>query len=188
MKGLVPLVIVLFLAACDNDKVPPRPLPAKPTVEAPAPAAARQASVPPVPAQTPGEARQPENEGSEPEKIEPEKIVVEVEPEPAGKADKLPSQRVAAQAPKPAVSAAAPAKKIPVEHVELPDPKLDLSLPEDWAEELQPEQTAQNEQLLPPLFGSDEHTGVQMSGSLLPGENEGEALIDGAQINFEIKR
>jgi len=184
MKWSLLLGMVLFLTACDDDKVPPQPLPPKPTVEAPAAAAKPPALVLPAPADPPGEARLPKSEAQE-----PEKIAVEIEPAPAGSDDTLPSRRVSPQAPKPVVSAAPPAKKqVPVERVELPDPELDLSLPEDWTEELQPEQTATNKQLLPPLFGSEEHSGVQMSGSLLPGQTEGEALIDGAQINFEIKR
>lgn len=179
MKWLGLLCVASLLAACD-DEVPSRPLPpAKPTVEAPA-AAKPELSVIPVRAEVRDVERQPA-------KLE---IDVNARPAAGGEEQKLPSPRTSTRPPKAVVAAATPAKKtVPVEKVRLPDPELDLSLPDDWAEELEPEQTAQNMDLLPPLFGSDEHSrSVQMSGSLLPGETEGEALIDGAQINFEIKR
>ena len=73
----------------------------------------------------------------------------------------------------------------------MPEAELDLSLPEDWAEELEPghgEDTA-SMQLLPPLFESREaNNSVQMSGRLLQGLQEDDPLIDGAEINFELKR
>jgi hypothetical protein len=79
--------------------------------------------------------------------------------------------------------------KTKLEKVELPEPDLDLSLPDDWAESLDPAEKPASLSLLPPLFeSSQESRSLQMSGELLPGTAEDEALIDGAQINFELKR
>ncbi|WP_217474677.1 hypothetical protein [Stutzerimonas stutzeri] len=123
-----------------------------------------------------------------------EKPAIEIELEPVADeaSDKLPSEQVAATKPAPAAAApTSPKKKVAVEHVELPEPELDLSLPEDWAEELEPEdrEDTASMQLLPPLFETGESDkSLQMSGRLLQGLREEDALIDGAEINFELKR
>ncbi len=180
MKWLSVLLALPFLSACDGDKLPPQPgPPAKPEVESIAGNREPVASFEPVPAL--GRA---ESEDGEPANIE-----VELEPVTAGDPEKLPSERiVSASPPKPTATASAK-KEVAVERVELPEPELDLSLPEDWAEELEPDQDTASMRLLPPLFESSESSrSVQMSGRLLPGLEQDEALIDGAEINFELKR
>jgi hypothetical protein len=168
MKLLVFLLALSLLSACDGDNVPAEPGP-------PAPPKVRVASEQ-APLATPVE-----REAS----VRP-KLKVELEPVTAGDPDELPSERVA-----PATKSAAPVapkKAVAVENVELPEPKLDLSLPEDWSEQLEPGQDATTMNLLPPLFDSGDSRSLQMSGRLLPGIEHDEALIDGAQINFELKR
>ncbi len=172
MKWSSLLLALLVLSACDRDDLPsqPRP-PASPEVRSPVD---QKAVIPPAPTQRDTET--------------PPKIEVEIEPVTAGDPEELPSERVV-PATEPKTVSAAPKKKVAVEQVELPEPELDLSLPEDWTEELEPEQDAAALQLLPPLFESGENSrSVQMSGSLLPGLERDDALIDGAQINFELKR
>lgn len=172
MKRSSLLLALLFLSACDGDDLPSRPAPpAAPEVQS---SVDREAATPPAPA--PRQADTPPN------------IEIELEPVTAGDPEELPSERVVPAAEPKAVSAV-PKKKVVVEQVELPEPELDLSLPEDWAEELEPDQSAATLQLLPPLFESDtDSRSVHMSGSLLPGLERDDALIDGAQINFELKR
>lgn len=157
------LLALLFLSACDGDDLPSQPdPPAAPEVQPPVD---RNAATAPVQRET----------------DTPPKIEIELEPVTAGDPEELPSERV--------VPATEPKKKVAVEQVSLPEPELDLSLPEDWAEELDPAQDTAAMKLLPPLFESGEDSrSVQMSGSLLPGLERDDALIDGAQINFELKR
>ncbi|WP_219807524.1 hypothetical protein [Stutzerimonas stutzeri] len=113
---------------------------------------------------------------------------IESEKEPTLAANpEQPSTEPSAPAPKAKPSASVPKTKL--EKVELPEPDLDLSLPDDWTESLDPAEKPASLSLLPPLFeSSQESRSLQMSGELLPGTAEDEALIDGAQINFELKR
>lgn len=169
MKLLMFLLALSLLSACDGDNVPAEPSP-------PQPPKVRVANSEQAPLSTPVE-----SEDSAPPKIE-----IEIEPVTAGDPDELPSDRVT-PATKPAAPVA-PKMKVAVEDVELPEPKLDLSLPEDWSEQLEPGQDATTMNLLPPLFDSGDSRSLQMSGRLLPGMEHDDALVDGAQINFELKR
>jgi len=170
MKWSSLLLAMLFLVACDGDDLPSQPgPPAAPEVQS---SVDRNAATGPVQRETDA----------------PPKIEIELEPVTGGDPEELPSERVV-PATEPKAVSAAPKKKVAVEPVKLPEPELDLSLPEDWAEELEPAQDAAASKLLPPLFESGEDSrSVQMSGSLLPGLEHDDALIDGAQINFELKR
>lgn len=170
MKWSSLLLALLFLVACDGDDLPSQPgPPAAPEVQ---PLVDRNAATGPVQRETDA----------------PPKIEIELEPVTAGDPEELPSERVV-PATEPKAVSVVPKKKVAVEQVKLPEPELDLSLPEDWAEELEPAQDAAASKLLPPLFESGEDSrSVQMSGSLLPGLEHDDALIDGAQINFELKR
>ncbi|WP_181296681.1 hypothetical protein [Pseudomonas sp. Q2-TVG4-2] len=176
MKWLSLLLALPFLGACDGDKLPSQPSPpAKPEVQATAGSRAPASPLGTV-----------ESDGGEPPNVE-----IELEPVAGGDSEELPSERiVSVPEPEPVVPTPDTAKKeIAVEEVELPEPELDLSLPEDWAEELDPAQNTATMRLLPPLFESSENSrSLQMSGRLLPGLEQDEALIDGAQINFELKR
>lgn len=182
MRWLSLLLALPFLGACDGDKLPSQPgAPAKPEVRSGV--VDRGPAAPLEPAPDPALGRV-ESEVGKPPKIE-----IEVEPVTAGDPETLPSERVVpTPEPKP-VAPPAPKKDVAIERVELPEPELDLSLPEDWAEELEPDADTASIRLLPPLFNSGESSrSVQMSGRLLQGLNEDEALIDGAQINIELKR
>lgn len=121
-------------------------------------------------------------------RVGPVSIESENEPALAANPEQPPAEPIApTPAPKAKPSAAVPKTKL--EKVELPEPDLDLSLPEDWTESLDPVEESTSLSLLPPLFeSSQESRSLQMSGELLPGAPQDEALIDGAQINFELKR
>lgn len=179
MKWLSLPLALLLLSACDNEKLPPRPEPpAPPKVETHADSPAPAVFV------LPETALEKEIAG---ENKEPPPVQVEVEPVTAGDPEKLPSERVAPVAS--TKSAPKAKKKVAVEQVEIPKADLDLSLPEDWATDGEPEENSASISLLPPMFGSGESSrSVQMSGTLLPGMAGDDAVIDGAQLNFELKR
>ncbi len=191
MKHLWLFCVALLVAACDADKVPDRPAspPAKPTVERSAESASKPNPAAPRVSSAPGESA---GEPAEP----PSALEVTLDPLPEGDPETLPSKRTeeasAASkrpAPAPVPEPVKKGKAVAVEKVDLPEAELDLSLPDDWTEELEPEQEAASSDLLPPLFGAEERSGgVQLSGRLLPGDTENEALIDGAELNFEFKR
>ena len=117
----------------------------------------------------------------------PESIEIETESALVANSELTPAEPAA---PPPKVKAApATAPRTKLEKVELPEPDLDLSLPEDWTESLGPADEPTSLSLLPPLFESSQDSrSLQMSGELLPGMAQDEAIIDGAQINFELKR
>jgi len=170
MRWLLLLAIPL-IAACDGEKVPDDPvLPEPPKVVSSTTTAVAPATA------------QPEPDVPDP----PEEIKIELAPVTEGDSEQLPSERVVPP-PKPKPATAAVSKK-QVEDVELPEPELDLSLPDDWSETLGPADEATSMTLLPPLFESSKDSRLQLSGELLPGAAQDEAIIDGAQINFEIKR
>ncbi len=179
MKWLYLPLALLVLSACDSEKLPPRPeTPPTPKVEAPVDTPKPQESLSLVPEPTLGDLQ--DDDGKPPE------IQTDVEPVTAGDPETLPSERVApAAAPKPAV--AKTKKEVPVEQVEIPEVELDLSLPEDWATNSEPEQNTASISLLPPMFGTERARSVQLSGSLLPALDRDDE-IDGAQLNFELKR
>ncbi len=175
MKWSSVLVVLPLLGACDGDKLPEQPgPPARPEVEA---AGNHQ-----PPAALPARARDEDDA--------PPDLKIEVEPVTAGDPDALPSERVVrAPAPPDPVTPVPTKKRVAVERVELPAPALDLSLPDDWAEALEPAPDTTSIRILPPLFESAEGSrSMQMSGSLLPGVEQSETLIDGAQINIELRR
>lgn len=168
------LLVALLLGACDeraaDDTRPDR---------APVAPAAQQQAQPDKPAEL--RISVPAIDGQTEEKPAVEISLPEPAPAPAQPA---PPQETPEPAPQPK-----PAPPVqPVEQVELAAPELDLSLPEDWVEELAEPANAAAEPLLPPLFGPDGQAPVQMSGRLIPGEQENEPLIEGAEIQFEIKR
>ena len=69
------------------------------------------------------------------------------------------------------------------------EPVLDLRLPEELAEELKPAPSSESIRLLPPLFDTGESSrSMQIGGRLISGEAEDESLIEGAEIQFELKR
>lgn len=167
-----------IISACEGDKVPDEPAvaqppqitaPSSPDIAEPALSAPDEPAAPADPVDS---------------TVEPIEIEIELEPVAPGDADKLPSERTV-----PAPKAKPAATKKAVEDVELPDAELDLSLPDDWPEELDANEEQTSMSLLPPLFDSGRSPGsVQMSGELLPGAAQDDDMIDGAQINIEFKR
>jgi hypothetical protein len=180
MKWLSVLFALPVLAACDGDKLPSQPEPpAKPEVKSTVGNPEPAATLEPAPTLGPDASE----EGA------PPNIEIEIEPVTTGDSEELPSERIVSETPPKPVARAPAKKEVAVERVELPEPELDLSLPEDWTEELEPEQDTASMQLLPPMFESSKGSrSVQMSGRLLPGLEPDETSIDGAQINFELKR
>ncbi len=96
----------------------------------------------------------------------------------------------AVEAPDPAPPPSPPKRSTPPpEKVELPEPELDLHLPEELVEELTPGSNDESMRLLPPLFeGSRPSRSMQIGGRLISGDTEDEELIEGAEIRLEFKR
>lgn len=177
MRWLLVLTLPL-IAACEGDKVPDKPaVPTPPKLDAPL----VNEAVRPEPVELPAQAE------SGPAPID---IDIEVEPVPvSGDQQQLPSERVAPAPSPPAKPAAAAVAKQKVEKVQLPEADLDLSLPEDWHEALDTSDDQASMSLLPPLFEPSRNPrSMQMSGELLQDLPQTDAIIDGAQLNFEFKR
>lgn len=178
MKWLSLPLALFALSACDSEKLPPGPdSPPMPKVEIPA--EIPKPAEPLLPEPTVGNLNSDQGE--------PPDLQVDIAPVTTGELAQLPSEQVA-PAPPSEPTPQSVKKKVAVEHVEVPEAELDLSLPEDWAENTEPEQNSASMSLLPPLFDSGERSrSLQMSGNLLPAL-DGEEVIDGAQLNFELKR
>jgi hypothetical protein len=166
------LLVIPLIGACDADKVPDAPtVPARPEVVTSASEVAAPATAKPEPSSA--DTR--------------ESVDIEVPAAAEGTLDELPSERVSPPTRPKAASTAVAEKK--VEEVKLPEPELDLSLPDEWSEAIEPADEATSMSLLPPLFESSKETrSLQMSGELQPGAAHDETLVDGAQLNFELKR
>lgn len=83
----------------------------------------------------------------------------------------------------------------PVEDVTLAKPKLDLSLPRELVESLEPEAkqkaTAKSESgLLPPMFAEKENVQqpFQLSGRVISNELERNSGIEGAELQFHFRQ
>lgn len=162
-KPLCLVCALLLVAACDDKAAPPA-APASPTGEQPpTPRTAVQA---------------------------PPDLQIEVKPAPQQAPEAKPEVKISIAKPpaKAAEDKARLAQKVKeIEEVELSEPKLDLSLPDDWAKELEASESAPSLSLLPPLF-SEPAPAVHMSGRLITSEEDDEQLIEGAEIQFEFKR
>lgn len=116
--------------------------------------------------------------------VAPVEQAAETEPPPVQISIPEPEPQPAAR-PRPA-PAKQPEKPAGVELVE---PVLDLRLPDELAEELMPAPSSESIRLLPPLFDTGEPSrSMQIGGRLISGEAEDESLIEGAEIQFELKR
>ncbi len=93
----------------------------------------------------------------------------------------------AEQAVRPPETAPEKIASKPVDDVEVEAPEIDLSLPKDWAEELEPVEPVAEPALLPELFDGAEGDRIGMSGRLIPGEAD-DSLVDGAELRIEIRR
>lgn len=188
-----PSLIVLLLAllsACDSADSPPKP--ADPVadasavsapVAAPATAAKKARSL--VPAGAPVEADpefKPEIQLPKPEKIEPHAQAAPIEPK-ALETPEAPKKPQAAQPPRPSSKAVAVVKS-PV-----PAAKLDLSLPKEVLENLEPVNAADemDSALLPQLFNEKvAENPFQLNGRLITKDRQDD--IEGAELQFEFKR
>ncbi|MES2818391.1 MAG: hypothetical protein V4812_05320 [Pseudomonadota bacterium] len=206
------LVVMLgLLSACDSAETPVPNPPKAPTVEAPekapAPPEAKTAVAPsaPVAAKAPAV---PQAERQAERLAEPQAAPLTVEPAvefdpalqlPTSKAeepDAMPAPVEKPPAPvqekpaeKKAVARRQPSKAVPVEQAKLPDVPLDLSLPQDMLDKLQPvdAQASMDPELLPPMFDEKpDQDPFQLNGRLLTRERQDE--IEGAELQFEFKR
>jgi hypothetical protein len=66
--------------------------------------------------------------------------------------------------------------------------KLDLSLPEELVERLEPLEPATDAELLPRFFENDEQEFFKLHGRLITNEGDGGQGLDGAELRFEFKR
>lgn len=64
---------------------------------------------------------------------------------------------------------------------------LDLSLPEELLEAVEPGESLQLEPVLPSLFGHDIKRDYRLNGRLIESDN-GEHLVEGAELRLEIRR
>ena len=169
------IALLLCLAGCDK---PENVAPASPVVPVAVPEVPAAAAVPtaadPVPASAPAG------------------------PESAP----LPTPVVKAQTPRPKPAASKPASKSSATSQKLAPLPLDLSLPHDLVDQLEPGEPIPDivprPRLLPPLFGEKpaEPSAFQLSGKLITNDLDREKLesdnfldkVEGAQLNFEFRK
>ncbi|BAN49499.1 hypothetical protein [Metapseudomonas resinovorans] len=160
-------LVLALLAACDKEApTPPKAPPAPPPLSS-SPQPEPAAPVEPV---APPAAPEPPPPPA---------------PAPAPKSIPQPPTPAKPKEPSVAVSVKAP----------LPKAKLDLSLPEELVEQLQPriaEDEAPRQPLLPPLFVQKPaaESPFQLNGKLLTNEREDDywRSVEGAELQFEFKR
>lgn len=114
----------------------------------------------------------------------------------------LPAPAVKVQAPRPKSVASKPASKSTATSQKLAPLPLDLSLPHDLVDQLEPGEPIPDivprPRLLPPLFGEKpaEPSAFQLSGKLITNDLDREKLesdnyldkVEGAQLNFEFRK
>ena len=114
---------------------------------------------------------------------------------PAKKA--TPAKKAAAKVKKRAPISSKSKSAREIAKTKLPPVPIDLSLPEDMAEELKPEGTVtlpKREGILPQMFGDKGNEAFQLNGRLISNEmqlqlrNEERRDVDGAALEFEFKR
>ena len=174
------IALMLCLSGCDEpkDAVPLAPAPPVEVLDvAEVPAAVTRLDVP-VPTPTP--------------------VGVPAQPESAP----LPAPVVKAQTPRPKPAASKPASKSSATGQKLAPLPLDLSLPHDLVDQLEPGEPIPDivprPRLLPPLFGEKpaEPSAFQLSGKLITNDLDREKLesdnlldkVEGAQLNFEFRK
>jgi len=98
-------------------------------------------------------------------------------------------------ASKPAPKLAKQPSTVPVEKTKLPKAQLDLRLPEELVERLEPESQTKgplSEQILPPLFREKTapKSPFQLNGRLITNDREDDywRSVEGAEVQFEFKR
>lgn len=203
--------LTAWLAGCD-----PTPEPAKAPARAPEPAAAPAEAPPSAPqSQAPEPVEQTESleqaEPAEPAQQEVEAPAREQEVAGSGYSVRAPVKAAPIAAPVPPRPRASPPAQPSGSHAskprpsvaeqELPPIRLDLSLPRELVDELEPGQPLVEEKpLLPPLFIEKEAKPApfQLSGQLITNERDRSRSeedkdtsyldrVDGAQLNFEFR-
>ncbi|MCQ4299768.1 hypothetical protein NAV11_07565 [Pseudomonas songnenensis] len=167
-RPLVLLFLLALLGGCGDDDSRPEPedVPAPVEQSAPAPVGSEPAEAPPD--------------------LQIELAAPEESADPA-----LPDVQISIPEPQPAPRPAPARRPEPPkpEEVELAEPELDLHLPDELVEALMPAPSAEAARLLPPLFEKGKASqSMQIGGRLISGEDDDEALIEGAEIRFEFKR
>lgn len=153
------LLLFVWLAACDQTPEPDSPrVPAPPRVENPSAAAPPTAKPEPPPKPAPVLAPKPQAPA----------IVVKQPPEP-----KVPLARKAPEDPQ------VTARQPPLE--------LDLHLPQELLDAIEPYEALELEPLLPAFFGREDEEGIRLNGRLIESPTE-ERLFDGAELKIEIRR
>ena len=176
----LPLIFGL-LAACDEPPKPPVPVPEPPKIE-PAPAKSSSAESAAVAASK----LVPETLPVAPPRPQPEPATAG---ERAAPPDKAPN--VARVIPKPAESAAVKGKP----RLEPLPEKLDLRLPKELVENLdpgKPQEKRPDEGLLPPLFVDKQNqpSPYQINGRLITNDREQDYLdsVEGAELQIEFRK
>ncbi|MFC3609047.1 hypothetical protein [Stutzerimonas tarimensis] len=158
------MLLALALAACDDRQVEVEVPPVEPEAEVPA----SPIGLPPLGETMVAPAQVPE--------VPPAPGAPAVEPE-----DKV------VLAPDTTPKKSPVAKPAALAEVETAQPPLDLSLPEQWGEQLAMGQSSTPLQLLPPLFERQVPPApVQFGGRLIAGEFDDD--ITGAEIMIEFRR
>lgn len=179
-------LLFLLLGACDSADRPVKPV--KPT------APSVPAAQPETPVQAPPRVSEPL---AEPEAVFKPELQLPKPPEPEPRVQAEPLEPVV-QTPPPALKKPAVAKPQvvrstrkppPVEKAPEPQVPLDLSLPEELLETLQPLETPMemDSTLLPPMFREEpEENPFQLNGRLITKERQDE--IEGAELQIQFKR
>ncbi|WP_421681640.1 hypothetical protein HKW98_10790 [Stutzerimonas urumqiensis] len=177
MKAAIATLLMLCaLVGCDE--------PAERATEVRLPPAEEPVVPEPVVTAPPTDAIEPVDSIEPVEPIEPPVAEVPERVSPIG-APAVPEE--AEQAVRPPETAPQTVARKPVDEVEVEAPEIDLSLPEDWAEELEPAEPVAEPALLPELFDGAEGDRIGMSGRLIPGEAD-DSMVDGAELRIEIRR
>lgn len=161
MTHLRILALALVLSGCEETAAPPQaaPEPAEPT-PTPTTQEVEEAPAPPEsspPARKPAESR----------------VAAPVAPSTPPTVAVAPGSKGRTQTP-------------PTEDETVLQP-LDLSLPEELLEAVEPGEPLQLEPVLPSLFGHDIKRDYRLNGRLIE-SNDGEHLVDGAELRLEIRR
>lgn len=157
------LALALVLSGCDKTPDPapaPAPVPAEPAT----PPLSQQQSGPAAAAQ-PGKAQSRETDSGA--------------AAPAAAAVKPAAPRPPAG--KTSAKAAPPVEELP------PVPPLDMSLPDELLEDVEPGVPLQPEPVLPSLLGREIKRDYRINGRLIE-STDGEHMVEGAELRLEIRR
>lgn len=162
MTHLRILALALVLSGCEENSAPPKaaPEPAEPT---PASTTQEAEEAPVVPKGSPPPVKKPPESRVANTAAPASPAVVKVVPSSRESTSALPAE----------------------DETELKP--LDLSLPEELLETVEPGEPLQLEPVLPSLFGHDIKRDYRLNGRLIESDN-GEHLVEGAELRLEIRR